>query len=111
MVLLGGLLPAMATVAEKHFSGRLSHLDAKARTFAVMRDDVGATARETTFTLSPGARIMHRGKAMDLAKLVVGERVDVTYSEQDSVRKATWIEVLPPRRATPSSGTDPHEEP
>jgi hypothetical protein len=93
--LFAGALPALASSSEQRLAGKVSHLDARARTLAVMREDVGVTARETSFQLADDAKIMRGGKATSLEDLQVGQKVEVTYADEGSVHRAKWVYVMP----------------
>jgi hypothetical protein len=93
-------LPALS--AELQLSGKLTQLDAKARTLAVMKDSSAMSAPATSFTLAPDAKIMHGAKATSLGDLSVGQRVKVTYADEGSTHRANRIEVLTASTASPS---------
>jgi hypothetical protein len=92
--LLAGAMPALAVTADHQLSGKVSHLDAKAKTVAV-KEEGGTTAKVTSFTLAPDAKVMEGSKVRTFAELKVGERIMVTYTDQGSTHQAKQIDMLP----------------
>jgi hypothetical protein len=96
-------LPAVA--AELQLSGKLTRLDAKAKTLAVMKDSGSAAAQTTSFTLAPDAKIMQGTRTTSLDDLEVGQRVKVTYADEGSMHRAKRVEVLSANTAATHSSS------
>lgn len=92
-----GASPALAA-SPKNFTGQISRVDSAAKTFVVKTATV--PAREMSFQLAPGAKIMLGSRALDLDRLKSGEHVKVTYLDQGMLHKAQKIEVMAPKTAS-----------
>ena len=93
LVVLNAGVAAAATL-----HGKLSQIDAKAKTFAV-----GEGKSEQSFTLAPAAKVMDGSKTLALESLKTGESVEVTYDMEEGKRVATRVERERASKAAPGA--------
>jgi len=103
--LVGG---AASAEGASTLSGIVSRVDASGKTFAVKQSE-----HETTFKLGKDASIMSGSKQESLEALRVGDKVSVTYADEDGSNVASRVQVARaavklPMKSKQSTGKPEH---
>lgn len=99
---LASLAVAAQAPSEQHSAGTITKIDAKA---GVLELQVGTSIR--SFALVPSTAIVEHGKSVAITKLVLGDKIDVTWSLENGKEVASHIKLIHPAQAAQPAKTTP----